>query len=58
LLYDDRLKQSILLPEGVIVHVARGEIAGTYLLWSEDDVRLWDRYGRTPVKKIDDIEYQ
>jgi hypothetical protein len=54
-LYDHTTKQSMLLPVKVLpYHVALSETPGQYLLWTDEGVMVWDRYGRTPMQYKND----
>ncbi len=57
-IYDISSQQLILLPfESRLVQIAKGDEEGTYLIWMDGGVILWDRYGRNPVKDITELTY-
>ena len=56
MLYDTSTQQSLLLSL-TPTHIARGEKQGTYLFWMDDEVTLWDRYGRTPAQTLPELTY-
>jgi hypothetical protein len=58
-IYDIRAKQTHLLPfESRPTQIARAEEEGSYLVWVDNAVMLWDRYGRTPAEKLTELTYQ
>ncbi len=57
--YDISSQQSALLPSSTRpTHIARGEQTGSYLIWDENGVTLWDRYGRTPAQTLTELTYR
>ena len=58
-IYDIKAKQTHLLPfESRPTQIARAEEEGSYLVWVDSAVMLWDRYGRTPAQKLNELTYQ
>lgn len=56
LLYDTTTKQLLSPPLTIVpLQMARGEKDGTYIFWTKEGILLWDRYGREPMKKIEEM---
>lgn len=56
LLYDTMTKQLLSPPLTTIpLQMARGEKDGIYIFWTKENTIIWDRYGREPIKKIEEI---
>jgi len=59
IVYDLLAQQTVLLPSSDrLRHIARGEAEGSYLIWDEKGVTLWDRYGRTPTQTLPELTYR
>jgi hypothetical protein len=58
-LYDSTTKQLIPLPIAwTPIYVARGEIGGLYIFWTQDGITFWDRYGRTKTQIQTELIYE